>query len=328
MSWSVKAVVAAACVLLVPFVPVTRAQRQATALDVGLSLLEQGQAGQAVPLLEQAVASDPNSLAAQNGLGLAFASVGRAAEAVAAFRKALEISSDDSRVWNNLAFLYFSNRRFDDAVAAYERAVRSDPNSPIAHQGLGNTYLSLGQAEKAIASLTTAVNLSPEYALALGNLACALNLAGRHDEAVVAARRSLMVDVTQAPVHYSLGLAYGKLGFGPGAQVELEWLAANAPALAAQLQQDLAGVDLSGGRRAAPAAPPERDRSAMLIDAGDTPHQDFVQESGPGITLLGETAPKSALPDGWQGGTLGVRGVPQEDGGLMPEMIIKPIGED
>lgn len=247
-------------------------------MDVGLSLLLHGNAAEAIPHLQQAAAMDPDNLAVQNGLGMAFVQTGRAVEALSAFRKALEISPDDSRVWVNIGLTYFYNRRYDDAIAAFQRGIRSDSQNAVAHEGLGNTYLSLNQAEKAIASLTTAVSLQPDYIQALANLAAACNLGGRHEEAVVAARRALALNVNLAPAHYSLGLAYGHLGHGSGVKVEQDWLAANSPEIAGQLQAKLDQI-----------APSHR-----IITPTDTPRENFVKTEKPAdsINLLGVTVSK------------------------------------
>lgn len=104
-----------------------RAQSVADDVREGMQLLESGQAGEALGLMEGATLRHPNSAAVALARGCAHLSLSQAAEAEAAFRKAeqLALGRDDAiaaRARFNLGLL--------DAARAAEE-VRSDPRAAI-----------------------------------------------------------------------------------------------------------------------------------------------------------------------------------------------------
>lgn len=100
------------------------------------------------------------------------------------------------------------------ALYLFEQAVQRDPRYALAWAALGETYeikasmLGLrGFAEKAIECMERAVQLNPRQADARAELAWALFVAARHDEAMAAAQSAVTIDPSNARGHAALARA-------------------------------------------------------------------------------------------------------------------------
>jgi len=96
--------------------------------NAGAHLLNQGQAAEAIPLLENAVGIDPNYAQAHGDLCVA----------------------------------YFRVERFADAARACEAAVRLDPDRRTGHLNLAATYEALGRWQEAAEIYTRLLERQPE----------------------------------------------------------------------------------------------------------------------------------------------------------------------
>ena len=120
------------------------------------------------PLLREAVAQIPDSLAAKEHLARAVvrSDPREAAELWAAI--AAE-SPDDAYVVFNLGSTV---ARFDAeaAVPILARAIALDPANPDAHNNLGNAFLTLGQQDEAVSAYRRCLELAPDHPQATANL--------------------------------------------------------------------------------------------------------------------------------------------------------------
>ncbi len=76
--------------------------------------------------------------------------------------------------------------------------------------------------EEVLQAYRAAVTQNPSDALAQCNLGWGLHHAGMLEEAAVAFRRALDLDMNSLDAHYGLGLTYKKLGRAPEAKAEFE----------------------------------------------------------------------------------------------------------
>lgn len=203
----------------------------------------------------------------------------------------------------------FGEGRFAEAIPLLEQAAQADPSDVLALSNLGIALIQVGRTSDAEEVLGLVTDARPDDALAHAYQAIAYNLMERLRLAAQAAQRALELDAEVAAAHYSLGLAWGRLGNGPGAVEEQDWLARNDLPLASQLTAELARLDPSDGQVDVAGASGEdvTDRPLMASLIDETPEIVPVvlepEEPGDSITLLGVTADR-AYPwdeDEWSG---------------------------
>jgi hypothetical protein len=105
-------------------------------LHLGTVLLSRLNPGAAVPVLQAAAKSDPQSAEAHNFLGSALASLGRNAEAVTQFRTALALKPDYSNARFNLANGLVKAGKIEEAVAEYRRILEANPGDELTRDRL------------------------------------------------------------------------------------------------------------------------------------------------------------------------------------------------
>ena len=155
-------------------------------------------------LLKKAIAIDPTYAQAYALIAYIYAlevlygwAPGASALQVAwdAAQKALLLDTDDPWVHLALGYVYQQNRRSEEAVQEYEKALALNPNFALAHTYISTALCYLGQTEEALDHIATSERLSPRGLFqGVNNLlrAVAHFFAGRHREAVVFARKSVM----------------------------------------------------------------------------------------------------------------------------------------
>jgi len=195
--------------------------------NLGLLMLERGNAGLALPYLLYSIHLNPDRPEAYNTVGNAWRGLGRVKEAEAAYRRAAVLNPKFAQGWFNLgnllaqtgrsaeaekafrgaiaakpdfaeAYLNLSNllrdqRRFGDALALLEKLVKVAPKYDLAHNNLGNLYRDLDRLEEAEASYRRSTELNPGYALAWVNLGTVLNHLGRKADSVAALKRAIEI---------------------------------------------------------------------------------------------------------------------------------------
>lgn len=99
------------------------------------------------------------------------------------------------------------------AEAGYKRALALNPNSALALDSYGTAYfLPQGRFEESIATIRRAIELDPNSLVIRTDLALALHLARRPDEAITEAKRVLAREPTATQALWILGLAYWRKG--------------------------------------------------------------------------------------------------------------------
>ncbi len=97
----------------------------------------------------RALALDPKSAEAANGLGLALAKQNRTAEAKAAFERAIELRPQFGSAINNLGVLYTSVGDVKNAIAAFLYGTQASPDDDTLYMNLASAYVHHGELEKA-----------------------------------------------------------------------------------------------------------------------------------------------------------------------------------
>src|SRR5947209_7373135 len=121
------------------------------------ALSQIGQFEKAAQAYQTALEIDPKSAGAESGLGRALAKQNNLSEAALHLRKAAELDRAYRDSLLELAALYEDAKQPDDAIAIYQQF----PANPSAQERLGALLLQTGKGTEAVAHLEDAVNKSP-----------------------------------------------------------------------------------------------------------------------------------------------------------------------
>ena len=222
--------------------------------DFAPPTLEAGRSGEALPLLKQAVESNPGDAAVHNDYGCALVSEGHVAEAIAQFRVAIGLSQDYPDAHNNLASALAQIGQADDAGSEFRKALALRPDYPEAQAGLGTLLTLGGRFSEGIPLLLKSVQGRPQSLTARMGLAIALSESGRPQEALPHAREAVALSNGQnAEILELLGRLYAQTGATADA---IAWtrkaldMAAQAgdQQLVAELRAQLASYEASAPR--------------------------------------------------------------------------------
>ena len=223
-------------------------------VDLAADALEAGRSGEALPLLKQAVDSNPGDAAVHNDYGCALVSEGHVAEAIAQFRVAIGLSPDYPDAHNNLASALAQIGQAGDAGSEFKTALALRPDYPEAQAGLGTLLTLGGRFSEGIPLLLKSVQGRPQSLTARMGLAIALSGAGRPQEALPHAREAVALSNGQnAEIIELLGRLYAQTGATADAIVwtrkALDMAAqAGDQQLVADLRAQLASYEASAAR--------------------------------------------------------------------------------
>src|SRR4029434_7014800 len=127
-------------------------------------LLQQGYPAPAESLCRQALAAQPDSIAALSILGLALNAQHRYQEASQVFAELTRRNPAERSHWVNLGTALRADRRFDEALSAYARAAQLGEASPDFFYNVGLLHLDRGDFVSARDVLGRAHALAPDDA--------------------------------------------------------------------------------------------------------------------------------------------------------------------
>jgi tetratricopeptide (TPR) repeat protein len=161
--------------------------------NLGLLLLERGDAEQALAHFEAATAVKADDDFAFNNIGNVFAARGDMERAAEHFAKALAINPRNAEALSNLGGALATTGRLDEAALRFEAALAVRPLYADAHNNLANVHALQGRSAEAEAHYRQALRIDPDYADAHRNLAVLLAARGSRDEAAVHYRAALQL---------------------------------------------------------------------------------------------------------------------------------------
>jgi len=103
-----------------------------------------------------------------------------------------------------------------ERIARWSRRIEEQPDSAVAHFNLGLAYTDVGKMTSAERAYRRAVELDPTLVEAWVNLAGALLLQWRFEEALEASQRAAELAGDMPLVHFNMGQAYLYLGDADG----------------------------------------------------------------------------------------------------------------
>lgn len=110
-------------------------------------------------------------------------------QALAALEQALDTGADDAGLHTQIGEVLEALDRLPDALAARERAVELEPDNPALHEALGSLLARLNAPDRARRHLLKAVELEPKNPKALRKLSRLFEKTGRYREALKSMRQ-------------------------------------------------------------------------------------------------------------------------------------------
>lgn len=175
---------------------------------LGVIRYQQGRHGEAVPLIEKAVALNPKSAAYHKNLGSAYQGLGRTEDAVRRHKEALRLDPRYHEAHHGLAEAQRARGEHVEAVASYRKAIEIAPEFIHALNGLAISLAAVGNHKEAEKLYRRAIEIKPDFAEAHVNLANLLKLGGRRKEAESHFEKALALQPRSLPALVNLGNLY------------------------------------------------------------------------------------------------------------------------
>jgi Flp pilus assembly protein TadD len=182
-------------------------------IDLGTDAMNAGRQAEALPLLKQALAQDPDDAEVHNSYGAALAATQHVPEAIEQFRTASRLSPDYPDAHSNLGSALVESGRLAEAIAEFRKALALSPDYAEAQVGLGGVLTRLGKVSEAVPLLLKAIERVPKNLQARTNLCVALFMAGRAPEAIPHAQEAVALsEGRNARILDLLGRLYAQSG--------------------------------------------------------------------------------------------------------------------
>lgn len=150
---------------------------------VGSLYRQHGNNTEAVKLLNEALALNPNRADVYNALGGIAFTMGSYEEAIVYLSKALEIDTGQPGFRSSIAFSLMALGRYTEAIEQLKDNVNIFPESVYSHFLLGQAYLQQRKYDDAREHYLTAIKLDQNYVSAYYGLFTACSRLGRQEEA-------------------------------------------------------------------------------------------------------------------------------------------------
>jgi Flp pilus assembly protein TadD len=132
-------------------------------LNLSRVLIEQGEAQEALPHVEEVLRNDSTSSEAYRLLGRVRDELGDRDGAIHAFRRAIVLDERDAWSVNNLATVYINQGRFEDALGPLARVVEIDSTVATFHNNLGVALERTGHITQAAEAYQAALTIDSAY---------------------------------------------------------------------------------------------------------------------------------------------------------------------
>jgi tetratricopeptide (TPR) repeat protein len=165
------------------------------------AFLTQKRASEALPLVEKAIAAEPNLYEARVNGARAFALQGKVQSAEVTFRRAAEINGARPEAYYWLGDFLLNQGRRDEGIEALKKAMAADPGDPEIGLRIG---AALRASKEGQAALIQATKIRPSFAEAYAELARSSIELGDFAAAEAAGLSAVKLDVTLFPAHLAL----------------------------------------------------------------------------------------------------------------------------
>jgi len=187
-----------------------RPERAEYYLQLADALANAGRAAEALPVYEEALRHEPDSVAALERLADCHSALKQYASAEAIVARALKLAPGRAELWLQLGIARAGIEKLADAIAAFERASELDPEMAEAYNSAGAMEYESGDAARGEAALRKAIRAQPNYAPAHNNLGNLLAETGRFPEAEYQFKAALRYQENYVGAHYNYALALNR----------------------------------------------------------------------------------------------------------------------
>jgi tetratricopeptide (TPR) repeat protein len=172
-----------------------------------------------MPLLDQAIAADPQHGEAYRWRGMARNRSGQSGLAISDLTRAIQLLPTNTNALTSRGAAYLNLNNLGDALADFNRAAEIAPYAagPFAWRGL--VFSRQGEQERALSEINKAIRLDPNYTAAYGNLGEVFTRLQQYDKAAEAYSKSLPGAPT-VQVYTARGVDYLMLGDQARAQAD------------------------------------------------------------------------------------------------------------
>jgi len=193
--------------------------------DLAQLMSWQGSYNAAAYYLEQGLAASPAapiSLQMKTALAVARSQLGNYASAIPLLQEAVAANPNTAELHYDLATAYAHRGNYRDAVMEYKETLRLDPGRADTQLLLAKALLNQSAVEEALPYLSDYTHRNPANAEGLEIFGDALKDSNHPDEAIAVLKRALKVNPSSYKAHYDLGVVLGRAGRMDEAIRELE----------------------------------------------------------------------------------------------------------
>ncbi len=187
---------------------------------LGLGYYRQNRFAEAAPCFFAAAALRPEDFRPFMYAGMASMRLGRLAEARQALERARAIQPEDGAVLNNLASVYANTKELDKAADIFRELTSRNAGDATAWTNLGVVLLLKKDYAGAYENFQQALRLNPDQPEIHNNIGTLQMERGEIDAAIESFRRALSLRPQYGRAHYNLGLALQKKGLRADAERE------------------------------------------------------------------------------------------------------------
>ena len=180
--------------------------------NLGQTLLDRGQAEEALTHCQEAVRLDPNSAVMHHNLANAFRGLDRLVDARAEYLEALRLNPYLAVAIAHLGLVLQNEGQLDDALVWIKKAVELEPKNADCHEWLAELFDELDEPEESIACWHQVLALRPDRPGAHVSLGSELQRAGRRSDARDHYLKALEIQPSFGPAHMHLGGLHEELG--------------------------------------------------------------------------------------------------------------------
>jgi len=191
----------------------------------GMTYHNRGDYTKSIPLMELAVAIDPDFAMAYRAMSVAYSNLGYKAEADRRLQRAFELKdrvSERERYYIEADYYRRSEETYDKAIEAYTKLLALYPDDHVGNNNLGVVYNALEEYDKAIERFAVNVlNQSQNYH-SYSNLSQAYLATGQLDKAAEVAERYLIAVSDHPQIHINLAMVHMMKRRYDAAEMEIE----------------------------------------------------------------------------------------------------------
>ena len=192
------------------------------ALELGKADAAAGNDAQAIPLFQQVLDQNPQSIDAMTQLALAYQRSIRPQDAIDLLHKVLAADPNNAIAATDLGMALTQSQHAKEAVPVLQQATRLAPDSVTAHEDLAAAYVQLNQFDDAEAELHLALKLAPDRPQLHYDLGLAYKMQDDTAHAIPEFEAAEKLDPQQPESPYALGLLYLQAGRYADAARELK----------------------------------------------------------------------------------------------------------